>query len=100
MHAPPPQILNSHKYVLALSGTGHKPSLSLSFTSHNFGPCAVWRPGMTPCVQLLTLANTDTQPIAVDPQLEGEVAGMARSRVLMRLGAQRVRSHVRHRLGG
>jgi len=55
---------------------------------------------MTPCVQLLTLANTDTQPIAVDPQLEGEVAGMARSRVLMRLGAQRVRSHVRHRLGG
>lgn len=65
------QIVSGHKYVLGLSGTGHKPHLGLSFTSHDFGPCALWQPGMTTTSQVLRLTNTDTQPIAVDPQLEG-----------------------------
>ncbi|KAF5830389.1 hypothetical protein DUNSADRAFT_14652 [Dunaliella salina] len=65
------QIVSGHKYVLALSGTGHKPNLSLSFTSHDFGPCALWQPGMPATTKVLKLSNTDTQPISVDPQLEG-----------------------------
>ncbi len=60
--------------MLGLSGTGHKPHLGLSFTSHDFGPCALWQPGMPTTSQVLRLTNTDSQPIAVDPQLEGVCA--------------------------
>lgn len=65
------QIVSGHKYVLGLSGTGHKPNLNLSFTSFDFGPCALWQPGVAPTTKALKLTNTDTQPIAVDPQLAG-----------------------------
>lgn len=69
------QIINGPRYALMLHGAGHKPRLDLSFTSHDFGCCALWQPGMTASSKVLRLTNNDTQPVAVDPQWSGGAGG-------------------------
>jgi len=63
---PAPQILNGHKYELALQGSGYKPKLELSAASHDFGACHVWQPGMAPAVATIRATNGDSQPVSFD----------------------------------
>lgn len=61
-------MVNGPTYTLLLHGAGHKPRLDLSFTSHDFGPCPLWQPGMTQASKVLRLTNHDAQPVSVDPR--------------------------------
>lgn len=60
------QVINGPTYVLALSGSGYKPKLNLSFLSYDFGPCHIFQQGMTAAVAKLLITNEDRQPISFD----------------------------------
>lgn len=62
----PVQVINGPTYALALSGSGYKPKLNLSFLTYDFGPCHVFQQGMTPAAAKLVVVNEDKLPVSFD----------------------------------
>lgn len=59
-------MVNGPKFALSLHGAGYKPRLHLSFTSHDFGPVHVWRPGMQAAVSVLRARNDEAQAVSFE----------------------------------
>ncbi|XP_067853715.1 hydrocephalus-inducing protein homolog [Heptranchias perlo] len=53
-------------FVCVLTGYTVTPSIHLSFTSYDFGPCFIYKAGMTPCKKTLLITNNEEQGISLD----------------------------------
>ncbi|XP_078257666.1 hydrocephalus-inducing protein homolog [Rhinoraja longicauda] len=62
-------ILKIHKgpvFVCALTGYTVTPSIHLSFTTYDFGPCFIYNAGMTPCKKALIITNKQDQQVSLE----------------------------------
>ncbi|KAI9343132.1 hypothetical protein BDR26DRAFT_917651 [Obelidium mucronatum] len=60
------QIVNGRTYPLNILGTGCKPLLKFSSTSHDFGTQFLYRPGMVPATTKVRITNQDLREISLD----------------------------------
>jgi len=60
------KILNGPLYNLQIVGSGCPPSLHFSMTSHDFGPCFIYRSGLSIQKTKLIITNKDNKEISVE----------------------------------
>jgi hydrocephalus-inducing protein len=64
------KIVNGPTYNLAITGEAVPPAVNLSFETHDFGACFLYRPGLPIQEKTLLIKNMDSKPLSLECQYE------------------------------